>query len=287
MKYPGYIGLALLLGSPFLSSIGNAQVIESNTMVPVFSDTSSKTLIVLDLDNTTFEADQTFGSNQWLDAEAKKLITAGMEPREAFERMSALWEKAQAESRVKPVSEETPYLIRHAQEQGQYVIALTVRRPEIAEETLNQLKKINISFEAHPIHQGAVDISVSDHMAHTARFENGVIFGGPTNNKGQILLEFLKKIGMEGQFTKIVFADDKAKNVDEFSKALIGSPYEVHAYRYGGADEKVKKYDHELALFQYHFWVNRGVLLLDSEARALMQNPACEYLLTPTTPAKP
>ena len=91
-----------------------------------------------------------------------------------------------------------------------------------------------------------------------------------TQLKGEVLIQFLKAMQLQERIRKIVFVDDKQKNVDAVHKELTSAGFEVESYRYTAADEKVKNHDPAISNYQLAFWKSRGILLSDFEARALM-----------------
>ena len=74
-------------------------------------------------------------------------------------------------------------------------------------------------------------------------------------------------------FKRIIFADDKTYHASNVGKAFKNSGIEVKSLRYGAADVRVHSYDSAVADFEWRFFLNKGVILSDEQARANMKSP--------------
>lgn len=95
----------------------------------------------------------------------------------------------------------------------------------------------------------------------------GILFVGDYNKKGDVFIPFLSLINQSPK--KIVFIDDKRKNVEELEQALAGSGIEYIGVYYTAIDNVKPVYSKEIADFQYKFL---NTIMSNEAATLLMKN---------------
>lgn len=258
----GYFGKILITALIF-SAAAFAQIIESRRMADILSLVNTATLVIFDLDNTILEAGQTVGSDQWFEHRIGQLKSAGLAADEAVAQTVVEWQAVNFAGRVRLVESSTPELIRSLQEQGIPTMGLTARPATFMNQSLRQLKKLGVDFTR----QTLTDKTLSIQGKEKAAFKQGLMSVGG-NNKGSILVALLKEVGFVPE--RVVFVDDKIKNVTHVDVALEAEHIPSFAFRYGAADAKVKAFDAALADFQLEYFFNHGKVLTDSQARSKM-----------------
>jgi FMN phosphatase YigB (HAD superfamily) len=93
----------------------------------------------------------------------------------------------------------------------------------------------------HLDHSTVFAHEVAWRSSEPARFRSGVLFVGETNDKGKLLLELLRRLGLRP--SRIVFIDDKVKNVRSVDQALRQAKIPSMVFRYGAADARVKAFN--------------------------------------------
>lgn len=233
------LALAFLL----LASAARAEVREISTMAEIRPELSTATLLVLDIDNTLIEPAGNIGSDQWYYyivkaiARDDKALTAAAAETKAAE----IWTKTLPTVKGKPVEDLTPALVREQQKRGVTVMALTARGPEDEASTLRQLAEAGLDLTARPAAKGRMILPKAALGTEAdGVFSSGVMLMGD-GDKGKALLGFLRKIGLKP--ARIVFVDDKPKNVKNMDAALTAAGVPVIAFRYGAADAKVRAFN--------------------------------------------
>ena len=142
-------------------------------------------------------------------------------------------------------------------------MALTARSLDVADRTVAQLGQVGISFVKAVVAEGDLTLPAGPGVKTETRFHQGVLFANG-NDKGKVLLAFLALAGVKP--AKIVFVDDKKKNVDKVDRALTDAKIPNVEFRYGAADARVKAFDGALADIQYYYLQH---VLGDDDAKAL------------------
>ena len=246
-----------------LSATLNAEaaIQEITTMPQILPYVNEQTLLVFDLDNTVIEPLQTLGSDQWF----KSLLANGNTVPQAI----ALWEQVQKVTKVQAVESVTPQIIRHAQEQGLRVMALTARPSDLATVTERQLASVGVDFQKSP--PAAHDLGNASQGA--THYTNGIEYIGPSLSKGQALVEFLSRIGWKPQ--RVVFVDDLLKHNQTVNASLDQTGIENYEFRYGAADSKVQAFSTAVANMEFRvFHSCDQELISDSTALGMVLSGA-------------
>jgi hypothetical protein len=235
-----YFSLSLLLFCTLSNTLG---VIHTNTIstVHTYIDTAENphdTLLVLDLDNNLIEPDTTdeFGSDQWFSALVADYQKQGLSMHEAIDTVLPLYFAVHTIINLKPLEPDT---VTHldAFQNRIMVMSLTARSPELSDRTHAQLKSIGIDFPRAQIAQENIMLS----HTHKALYNGGILFAG-NNDKGALFVSFLETIKFFPK--KVIFVDDKEKNVISLESALKKShpSIEFIGLRHSKLDERVNNF---------------------------------------------
>lgn len=217
----------------------------------------NKPLLILDLDNTVQEPGkgnvrQLLGSDQWFEAYLEREKHRHKDFATALNLTLAVYDYVQIRSTMKAVEAETPSIIKNIQEHKIPILGLTTRGGNLMPATLRQLKSLNIAFE-HELF--AKEIMMLEDKAKVGSraglVTHGIIFCNG-RNKGECLKQFLNNVHIKPH--KIVFADDKLKNVQQLQTMCDANsiPYLGLHYTYlaDKLDVDLAAADAELAKWQ-------------------------------------
>lgn len=245
----------------FVSAFAQAEIVELKSYKDLdVKQIDAKTLVVFDIDNTLLRQNSMIGTHQWGDFLAERAIRAGIDPKVAKESQFKAFTEVQPVVPVVPVENEVIDVLAQLTQEGVSHFALTARNPQLQSITLKQLKILKHDFAKSFPKLKKIGM-LKKHL------KGGVIFSGATP-KG----ELLKKIvdNAERKFTRIIFVDDKAYNLESVEKSLAQSSIELKSYRYGAADPFLKSFDPVIADTIYTVFKVNGVLISDEAARASM-----------------
>jgi hypothetical protein len=257
------LGLLVVLSLPLIAT---AKIIETASIADVIPLVDSDTWVVVDLDNTTFEGKQALGHTEWFSDKSKKLVASGMTYMEANLTVYPEWMEIQKICPVKPVEENFIPTLRSFQNQGIVVMGLTHRQPRVSDSTLRQINSLGFSFT--PTAPAATAFSIpSSSPATSVLYDQGVIFAGEFNKKGEIFSLFLSLIKKLPK--KVVFIDDIKRNVDDVENTLTELGVECYGIFYTATQNVEKVYDADIAEFQRKFLKK---VMSNEAARLLMQH---------------
>jgi hypothetical protein len=239
----------------------NAKIIETRHIAEVIPLIDAETWFLVDLDHTLYEAKQALGHAHWFYEEIQNLIDQGLSKEDAIRTMYPQWVKTQRMCDVQAIEEQFITEIAGLQKKGIVVMGLTHRQPIIAGDTLRQVGSLGVDFQRTAPSKETFAVPASSPTLYT----HGILFVSDYNKKGEVLLPFLKMIGKMPK--KVVFIDDKRKNVEELEKTLSAQDIEYIGVYYTAIDHAAPVYSRELAEFQSKF--------LDK----IMSNEAAELLI--------
>lgn len=248
-----------------------AEVRQAPTMESALEGAEKGTLVIFDLDNTVMMPPQTLGGEEWYDYFVEKrteeFVSQGLNASEAknkaVDQGLKEWSQFHKNAKVTPVEKQTPQLISDIQGKGVITMALTARPIDLADSTINQLKSIGIDFSQHSISNRTVSVPGEN----IAKFYKGALLVGPKNNKGTVLVKFLKMI--KAKPVKIIFVDNKQHHVDNVEKALADLKIPYFGRRHGAADKKISAMNKQIVEVQHRYFF--GDVLSDDEARKLIK----------------
>ena len=246
--------LAILLTSTVWANIK-----ESNNISDLLTYATPNSLVLVDLDNTIIQPKQTLGSDQWY-SDMVKTFKKTMSDDAAKKRAIAIWQRVQSKIEVVPVEDDTIDVIKKLQSDNIRVMALTARSRPVADRTIALLTSIGIDFSIK--NNEFKKIKLYD--KHNVKIKNGVIFIGPLNNKGKVLLRFLDKTQLKPD--KIIFIDDKSEHASSVDAALQSRGIEHISIRYGAADKAVARFSKNIANKQLEIFNACGKFVSDEFA---------------------
>lgn len=247
------------------SSLAQAQYEEIDSIERIWEHVTSDSLVILDLDDTVIEPQQTLGGDKWFYDLIDQRRAAGHTLEAALELALQDWTEVQHHVTMKPVEPRTHLVIRKLQAGGNRVIGLTARDSTLADRTIQQLSKIGVDFKISPISRKSVILDEKTNL----RYHEGIIFVGETKKKGQALLKFLDHHRVRPKH--VIFLDDKEKHVRCVEETLNELGITHVALWYKGAEAKNSAYNRDIANLQWHHFKTEGTFLTDEEALKKLQ----------------
>lgn len=235
-----------------------AEVRETNHMTEALAPVQVNDIVVFDLDNTVLEAMQTIGSDQWFEHQVKNYKAQGFDDASAVQKSAHDFTLVHQVARIQPVEAITPSLIRNLQKKGITVIGLTARPNEQQDLSVREVRSIGVDFRA--THVADIGNALADFPG--SAYKEGILFANG-QNKGALLISVLREAGLTHK--RVIFVDDKVKNVTNMDDALTPAGLESISFRYGAADAKVKAFDPKIADRQFAAFQKLGVILSDAE----------------------
>jgi hypothetical protein len=95
-------------------------------------------------------------------------------------------------------------------------------------------------------------------------FRDGILFAGGAP-KGKVLRTFLEEVEFHPR--RVLFFDDKMKNVRSVHKAMQKWDVEVTCVCYSGAEKRPQSFDEKMLEKQSRYFVKRGIWLNDHDVR--------------------
>lgn len=221
-----------------------AEIREAATMKEALNNLAVGDFVVFDIDNTVLEPAQTLGSDQWFEYRVQVHKAQGEDEKLAVERAIDDWLPVQKATEVKLVETETSQMIKELQDKGIEVIALTARPEDLESATIRQLQTVGVKFK---------NILFS--------------FG---KNKGVVLREFINQNGF--QLTRLIFIDDKEKNVKNMDAEFVNDNIVNINFRYGAADQKVQNFSKDIAEIQWFYFQEYSALVSDEQAEQILND---------------
>ncbi|MGK5595298.1 MAG: DUF2608 domain-containing protein [Parachlamydiaceae bacterium] len=251
--------LSFLLLLPLLL---NSEMIDTNSILDAIQHIDQETWVLIDIDNTLFEAQQALGHANWFYDEVEKRMNKGMTREAAIKEIYPDWVKTQNLCQVKPLEENFVSELLKLQEYGIIVMGLTHRQPCLAKSTLKQILSLGFNFsttapssETFIVPAGAPTL-----------YKQGVLFVGDDNKKGEVFLTFCSMIDFTPK--KVVFIDDKRNNIEDLENTFSSLPIEYIGVHYTAIDHS-NTYSKEIAELQHHYLSD---ILSNEAARLLIDN---------------
>ncbi len=225
----------LPIGVPADTSV---QIIESNAIEDVKRFIEPETLFIFDYDNVLVEGKVDYGFDAWFCAMMNKLEDNGLSNADAKSKLLPVYVEIQRSAAVQAVESCTKDLIKDLKNNGHSVMILTVRSLCLIESVFNQLKSVGIDVEQGAISENGINATLT---TLGSKYCNGILFCDGYY-KGPALKAFL--LGKpELKVKKIVFVDDKLKNVESVKVAAQELGMNFVGIRYGHTDVKVRAYN--------------------------------------------
>lgn len=239
-----------------------ARIIETSHIKDVIPLINEDTWFLIDLDNCLYQGAQALGHANWFYDEMQKRLEKGMSRDEAIADCYPGWIKTQRVCKVKALEEDFIPILLNMQKKGFILMGLTHRQPSVFDSTVAQVNSLGFDFSRSSPSQDSFSLPSK---TPTLYYE-GILFVGDYNKKIDIFLSFLSKIDKKPK--RVVFIDDKKKNVDEL-EALSKLGIEYIGIHYTAIDHSKPVYNREIAEFQLKFL---DQILSNEAATLLMQN---------------
>ncbi|MFA6534623.1 MAG: DUF2608 domain-containing protein, partial [Candidatus Babeliales bacterium] len=215
----------------------SVQIVESNSIQDVKKFIESDTLFIFDYDNVLVEGKLDYGFDAWFCAMMGKLEGRGLSTKEAKAKLLPVYEEIQRSAVVQAVEPDAKNLIENLKNDGHKVMILTVRSLCLIESVFKQLKSVEIDVERDSIPENGINSTLSK---LGSKYFNGILFCDGYY-KGPALKAFL--LGHpELKIKKIVFVDDKLKNLESVKVSAQELGIKFVGLRYACTDARTKAY---------------------------------------------
>lgn len=219
--------------------IVDAPSIEDVTKYIKPDERNESTLVIFDIDNTLLYPKTLIGSEQWFYSVVKKYEDEGMTTQQAINKLLPQSFELMEYIPMVPIEPGTVPVITNLQKDGIITIALTARSLDLTYRTIDQLASVGIHFNG----KGPQECPIVYGDGKPALYMHGVLFCG-NHTKEKVLLNWLNQIHYQPK--KIIFIDDKMKNVTAVGKALPKHQYNYVGIRYAYLDEHKEKVPQEV-----------------------------------------
>lgn len=237
----------LILTAFLLPFASKAKIIETAHVADALAYIDADTWFLVDLDNTMFEGKQALGHADWFYDELQQRIQKGLTREEAFQEFYPEWVKTQQRCPVKTLEDDFVPILCSLQQQGIVVMGLTHRQPPVAPATVRQVTSLGFDFITTAPSKDTFAVPA----ASPTLYIQGILFVSDYNKKSDVFLPFLSIVKQTPK--KVVFIDDKRKNVEELEQALTKLGIEYVGLYYTAIEHSKRIYSRELAEFQYHY----------------------------------
>jgi len=232
----------LIICAPFTV---NAKILETSHIADVIPLIDADTWFLVDLDHTMFEGAEAYGHAHWFYDVLDEGLKNGLSKEEVIVHFYPRWVKTQQTCPVKPLKEEFIVFLKDLQKQEIVVMGFTHRQPLVAEATLRQVASLDFDYALTAPSQEIFSLETRN----PTLYKNGILFVGDFNKKGEIFLPFLNYIHKQPK--KVVFIDDKRKNVEEVESVLEQLGIEYIGIHYTAIEHAAPIYSRELADEQF------------------------------------
>lgn len=134
---------------------------------------------------------------------------------------------------------------------------------------VNQLTSLGIDF-GWSFHIDSIVFNEFTGKGCIPVYKQGVL-ASARHPKGQILCAFLKQIGWRP--SRVFFVDDRLDFIDSVEEALSRENIEHTSFHYTAATDSKKKFDQQIADFQFEYLLKNDIWLSDDEAQHKMIEP--------------
>lgn len=178
------------------------------------------------------------------------------------------------EAKKDVIEKETPLIIHEMQQKKIKTIALTAATAgamghitKFEEARVKELQEFDIDFD-HPF-PGVVHIDFEEYKTkNNPAFFQGILFSD-NFGKARVLLSFLDKVQFHPK--KVVFVDDKLKNLVEVEDALTERGIDFVGFHYKGAEKLPCKADRAVFDLQIQTLETEKRWISDEDAKALLE----------------
>jgi len=223
------------------------------------------TLLLMDVDNTLIELNQSLGTPGWFTYFYNKQLENGATHWEAMRATVAIYVKINKLSDVKLIDAKMPLLIKKWQEKGIITLGLTSRDNGLFETTIRQLTSVNINLNFGKFKNKQLRLKTGDR----SKFQHGIIYAGGMH-KGKCLEEFFSLVKWRPK--KIVFIDDQIRNLKEVEEISYQNSIEYIGFHYCALKNKVAAINCKIYDIQLEYLNQTNKLLSDQEAEEVLHS---------------
>lgn len=228
-----------------LVALMSAEIVESDSHSIIHAYVQPGCLVVWDIDNTLAHPIGRIGSDEWFTYLLEQELGKGLDFSRALHNVLPVYCEVQLHINLQLVEQGAPQLLKQLQHEGVAMMSLTARSLPLVNRTISQLADIGIDFSHN--HLGP-EILLRELRGQYV-YKRGILFSGQ-NNKGDALVDFLHQINVVP--TRVIFIDDKLKNLRDVEDALnkVGIPF--YGIRYSKLDAYVAQLDDEVIAQELH-----------------------------------
>ena len=177
-----------------------------------YIDYNGKILIVLDIDNTIFKPPNNYGSDQWFDWQLSILNKNKFSVATNFNELLNIYTEIHKNIDLLLCEENMPKYIKKLKQKDFYFILLTARNGDTYINLKKNLKYYDIWDCIYKNNNINNLIDIKSENGQVPLYKDGLLMAAG-NNKSKILINYLQQLDFN--FDKIVFIDDKAKNLQD------------------------------------------------------------------------
>lgn len=211
-------------------------IIECRSMSEFSPLIDRQTWVLLDLDNTVFQSSTPYGHVGWLDDLVADLMSQGLSREESFHSIFPRWKQAQQEISVVSLEPAMISAIHRLQEEGITIMGVTHRESFLVDRTLELLRGLELDFGRTAPVEKAFEFQAVERVV----YDHGILFVHTFNDKGEVFLLFLDKIGKRPE--KMLFVDDKKKNVEQMVRMGVSAHIPIIGVHYTAIEHGPKIY---------------------------------------------
>lgn len=225
---------------------------------------NESTFVIFDIDNTLARTPDHYGSDQWFYWKKDQFEKEGFTEKEAIDLIMPELLQISAYLPLVPVEKNTAKIVKNLQDKGVTVIALSARSLDLTYRTIEQLHEIGIHFKGKGPHNCLIQYG----KGKPALYIDGIIFSG-NHTKGEVIAHWFDQIDYHPK--KVIFIDDKMKNLSSVEQALHKRNYPFIGIRYGYLDDYIKtitpeKIEQERTEFQHKFPESRPITAMPAHS---------------------
>jgi len=234
---------------------------DSSNVKDLLAHVDEQTLVIFDIDGVLMVPKQILGSDPWAYYEGDKFIAKCGDVPAGLRAFLPTWIYVQKHIEVKLVDEALLTVLKTLKERGIQAIGFTARGVELVDRTIEQLDSLGIKLKSNFEQAGEL---VTEEFC----YKNEILFTAAGSNKGGVLKKFFSLKGKRPK--KIVFLDDRSKNIASMEKMCEAENIPFVGIRYGGADDVVEKFNGAngwlIGDVQLRFLKRFGLILSDEKA---------------------
>ncbi len=223
----------------------HALIVETDKLADVRNYLEKDTLVLFDIDNTLAHPVGTIGADEWFGHMIKEQQAEGKDFMQALNMVLPIYFEVQLQIPLQLIEQNAPHFLSDLQQEGYDIMALTARSLPLVNRTICQLSAIDIDFS----HNHIGPVYAIRQAPYIYMYKRGILFSGD-NNKGDALIDFLDFC--EIMPSKVVFIDDKLKNLHAVEDAVKKRGIEFVGIRYSKLDAYVAAFDMQQAEKELH-----------------------------------